>query len=96
MAKDTTVTPVYNDPAGYGSLNQTLSDARETDPSAKMDDVRQWVEKHTKRKQQLPRPSSFEANGPIMNTNLTLCVIKHLGDQDYEIATLCIDALTTY
>ena len=44
MSKEDTISKVYNDLAGYGSLKQTLQDAKEVDPSIKLDDVRQWME----------------------------------------------------
>ena len=31
---------VYYDPAGYGSMKNTLEDAKEIDPSIKLDDVK--------------------------------------------------------
>ena len=38
---------MYNDLSGFGSLKQTLEDAKEVDPSIKLDDVRRWMEKNT-------------------------------------------------
>jgi len=53
MIRQYTVSRVYNDLSGFCSLNQTLADAREVDPSIRLDDVRQWMEEITKRKQKL-------------------------------------------
>ena len=55
---------MYNDLSGFGSLKQTLADARKVDPSIKLDDARQWMAETTRRKKQLPGQNSFVANGP--------------------------------
>ena len=69
MTKEDTNSKVYNDFAGYGSLKQTPADAKEVDPSIKLDDVRQWMEDNAKRKKQLPGQSSCIGRGLIMSTN---------------------------
>ena len=59
MNKEDIIPRVYNDLSGFGSLKQTLADAKEVDPSIKLDDVRKWLEENTKRKQQLKRPKQL-------------------------------------
>ena len=39
MNKTVIIKQVYYDPAGYGSMKNTLADAREIGPSIKLDDV---------------------------------------------------------
>ena len=51
MTKQNTISRMYNDLSGFDSLKQTLADAREVDLSIRLDDVRQWMEEITKRKQ---------------------------------------------
>ena len=63
MIKEYIISRVYNDLSGFGSLTQTLQDAREIDPSIKLDDVRQLMVENTKRKKQLPGQNSCAANG---------------------------------
>ena len=63
MNKAAIVSKVYNYQTSFVPLKQTLSYAREIDPSIKMDDVRQRMEEHTKRKKQRPDPNAFVANG---------------------------------
>ena len=72
MSKHDTISKVYNDLSGFGSLKQTLQDAKEVDPSIKLDDVRQWMEENTKRKKQLPGQNSFIGNGPYHEYQLDL------------------------
>ena len=64
MNEEYIISRVYNNWSGFGSLKQTLAGAKEFDPSIKLDTVRQWMAENTKRKKQLPRQSSFVANGP--------------------------------
>ena len=73
-----TISRAYNDLSGFGSLKQTLADAKEVDPSIKVDDVKQWLEENTKRKQQLKGQNSFVANGPHHQYQLDLMCLKHL------------------
>ncbi len=40
MSKDDIISKVYFDPAGYGSINQTLQDAKKYDSSITYDDVK--------------------------------------------------------
>ena len=96
MIRQYTVSRVYNDLSGFCSLNQTLADAREVDPSIRLDDVRQWMEVHTKRKKQLPGQNSFVGNGAHHEYPLDLMCLKHLENQQYEAAMVCVDVFTKY
>ena len=92
--KDDVTSRVYNDLSGFGALKQTLQDARKVDASIKLDDVRQWMEENAKRKQQLKGRNSFVANGPYHQYQPDLMFIKHLEDQQYDTAMVCIDTFT--
>ena len=96
MIMQDTISRVYNDLRGFGLLKQPLADARDVDPSIRLDDVRRWMEENTKRKQQLKGQSSFIGNGPHHQYQLDLMYIQHLEDQQYEAAMVCIDAFTKY
>ena len=80
--------------SGFGSLKQTLADAKEVDPSIKLDDVRQWMEENTKRKKQLSGQNRFVANWNYHEYQLDLMFIKHLTDQQYDAAMVCVDVFT--
>ena len=77
-------------------IKQTLQDAKEVDPSIKLDDVRQWMEDNTKRKKQLKGQNSFVGNGAHHEYQLDLMFIKYLEDQNYEAAMVCVDVFTKY
>ena len=78
MSKASITPKIHYDPAGFASLTQTLSDAKEIDPSIKLDDVRQRMAEHTKRKKQLPGQACCVANGPHHAYQLGLMLIEHL------------------
>ena len=44
--KDKIIRDVYYSPSGYGSMRQTLDDARKKDKSIKIEDVKQWFNQH--------------------------------------------------
>ena len=54
------------------------------------------MDENTKRKNQLPGQSGFVANGVYHQYQLDLMFIKHLEDQQYEAAMVCIDVFTKY
>ena len=45
MSKDDIISKVYFDPAGYGSINETLKDAKQYDNTITYDDVKQTERK---------------------------------------------------
>ena len=50
MSKDDIISKVYFDPAGYGSINETLKDAKQYDNIITYGDVKNWKQKHTEMK----------------------------------------------
>ena len=44
--KDQIIRDVYYSPSGYGSMRQTLDDARKKEKSIKMEDVKKWFNQH--------------------------------------------------
>ena len=54
---------VYFDPSGYGSIRNTLSDAKQIDSTIKLDDVTELFAQYVEQKKQLHGTNSFVANG---------------------------------
>jgi hypothetical protein len=44
MDKNKIIEEAYNDPLGFGSIQNTLRDARKKDPTITMQDVKAWKE----------------------------------------------------
>ena len=60
--KDSIISKIYYDPAGYGSMQTTLRDARKHDKTITVEDVKKWLEEHVARKTQLKGMNSFIAH----------------------------------
>ena len=53
MDKNKVIEQVYNDPLGFGSIKNTLKDARKIDSAITLQDVIKWKENNIERKAQL-------------------------------------------
>ena len=60
--KDDTISKVYYDMGGYGSITRTLKEAREIDPSIKEIDVKKWKDTNLQRQTNLKGQNSFIAS----------------------------------
>ena len=63
MTKDEILNFIYFDPAGYGSVKQTYTEARKKNKSLTIKDVEDFIDKHVEQKQ-LRGYNSFIAHGP--------------------------------
>ena len=56
----------YNVHTGFGSIEQTLRQAREVDPGIKREDVKRFLDRHEVRQRKRPnRYNSFIPNGRL-------------------------------
>ena len=53
------IAKVYRDPGGYGSMKETLKDAKHFNKEINYDNVKDWFDKNVARKTQLRGYSSF-------------------------------------
>ena len=70
--KDAILSKIYFDPAGYGSINQTLKEAKAYDNTITYDYVKDWISRHTERKTNLSGFNSFIASGPYEEYQMDL------------------------
>ena len=94
--KDEIISNIYNDPAGYGSINNTYNDAKAKDKSIKIDDVKAWFEKNVSKKTGYKGTNSFVPPHAYYEYQSDLLFIKHLEKQEYHIGMICIDIFTKY
>ena len=87
---------VYHVLSGYGSMNETTKDAEAIDNTITFKGVKDGFANDVKSKNVPKGTNSFEANGAYQEYQLDLMFIKHLPDQNYDTAMLCIDAFTKY
>ena len=79
--KQKIISDIYNDPAGFGSKQTTLKDARQKDKSITMNDVNEFFRKHVEVKK-LPRgQNSFVAPNANYQYQLDLFF---MGREDFE------------
>ena len=69
----------------YGSIANTLKEARKVDKSIKYDDVKNWFDNKFVRKKQLSGYNSFVASYPKQEYQLVLYFVNDLGDQESKI-----------
>ena len=82
---------VYFDPAGYGSINSVLNDARNMDKTITLEDVKQWKQQNVERKTQLRGQNSFVASYPRQEYQMDLFFLSDLKDQEYPLGLLVVD-----
>ena len=95
MDHDKIIENVYNDPLGFGSIKNTLRDARKLDSTITLNDVKQWKENNIERKTQLRGYNSFVAKKPFEEFQIDLFFMPG-DDQTYNVAMLMVDIFTKY
>jgi len=96
MSKDDIISKVYFDPAGYGSINATLKDAKKYDSSITNEEVKKWKDKHTERKINLRGQNSFIAHKAAEEYQMDLMFFTDLKDPEYAQGLLMVDIFTKY
>jgi hypothetical protein len=96
MTKDDIISKVDFDPAGYGSINETLKDAKKYDITITYDDVKKWKEKHTERKTNLRGQNSFIAHHAAEEYQMDNMFFTDLKDPEYIGGLLMFDIFTKY
>ena len=66
---------VYNNPLGFGSIKNSLKDARKIDSAITLQDVIKWKESNIERKTQLKGYNSFVAHKPFEEFQIDLFFI---------------------
>ena len=70
--KDAILSRISFDPAGYGSINQTLKEAKAYDQTITFDYVKDGISRHTERKTNLKGFNSFVASEPHQEYQMDL------------------------
>ena len=58
MDKNKIIEQAYHDPLGYGSIQNTLRDARKLDSSITLDDVKKWKEANVEQTTTMIQPKN--------------------------------------
>ena len=94
--KESIIAKVYYDPSGYGSINETLKDAKKYDNTITYEDIKEWKSKNIERKTQLRGQNSFVASEPREEYQMDLMFFSDLKDPDYAQALSMVDIFTKY
>ena len=96
--KDEIISKIYYDEAGYGSIKQTYTEAKQKDKSITLDDVKKWMHKAVEQKKQLRGYNSFVAQRPKQEYQMDLLFIskKDFPNEEYIGGLLIIDIFTKF
>ena len=95
MDKNKVIEQVYNDPLGFGSIKNTLKDARKIDSTITLQDVIKWKENNIERTTPLKGYNSFVAHKPFEEFQIDLFFMPD-NNQTYNVAMLMVDIFTKY
>ena len=98
--KDKSIAKVYYDQAGYGSVANTLADARKYDPTITYADVKKWKDSRSVQKHNLRGYNSFIVDKPVEEFQMDLAFFfdlnKETDDRTYAGMLLMVDIFTKY
>ena len=92
--KNEIIKQAYYDPAGFGSLQATLKDARATDKTITLNDVKAWFNRNVEQKRNLKGYNSFVAHEPFEELQIDPCFFKDLKDKEFKGGLAMIDIFT--
>ena len=102
-AKNETISKIYNDPSGHGSIKETWQDSKIKDKTITLLDVKKWFESNTQRRKNLHGFNSYVAPRPFFEYQVDL-FFSGDWDTSEEVETkqvkpagmIMIDAFTKY
>ena len=96
MDKNEIIKKLYYDPAGFGSIQATLKDARAKDKTITLNDVKAWFKINVEQKKNLKGYNSFVANEPFEEFQVDPCFFGDLKDKEYKGGLAIIDIFSKY
>ena len=76
--KDEIIEKIYTDPAGFGSVQNTLKEVSKIDLSITKEDVKRWIEMNTHQKTNLRGYNSYVSPGPKHEYQIDLFFMSDL------------------
>ena len=98
MTKDETISKIYYDEAGYGSVKQTFLEARQKDPKITYEDVKNWLHKEVEQKKQLKGYNSYIAKETREEYQIDLFFLKasDFPNEEFVGGILAIDIFSRF
>ena len=90
---------IYTDPAGFGSVADTLKAVRKIDRSITIQEVKDWIEQNTQRKTSLTGYNSYIPPRPHHEYQVDLLFMSDLkgeGPQRSKAGMCAIDSFTKF
>jgi hypothetical protein len=87
---------MYYNPAGFGSMQATLKDAKAKDKTITLNDVKAWFKSNVEQKRNLKGYNSFVVDGPFEEFQVDPCFFGDLKDKEYKGGLVIIDIFTKY
>ena len=98
--KDEIIETNYTDPAGFGSIQNTLNEVRKIYKSITKEDVQRWIDKkNTHRRTNLRCYNSYVSPGPKHEYQVDLFFMSDLKNEEYQdckLAMCAIDSFTKF
>ena len=94
--KDTIISNIYYNEAGYGSIQTTYSDARLKNPKITLKYVKEWFAKNVGVKAQPGGTNSFIAPHAYYEYQIDLFLIVDLGKQKFKYGSICVDIFSKF
>jgi hypothetical protein len=94
--QDKIINNLYNDPVGYGSVQNTNTEARVKDKTITIKDVQSWFSNNVSKTRQPNGSNSFVAPGPYYEYQMDLLFINDLKKQKFKSGLVCIDVFTKF
>ena len=91
--KNTTISDIYFDRSGFGSIATTFKDAKAKDKSITLADVKAWFEKNVDRKRPMSGFNSFIAHYAFYEYEIDLFFITNndLKNQKFGVGMVVIE-----
>ena len=94
--KSQTISKIYFDESGFGSMKTTFDDAKKVDPTIKYNDVVESFKNNTEKKTNLKGYNSYIPTKPQDQYQADLFFKNDLPNQKYTIGFLVIDSFTKF
>ena len=88
--KNKTISKIYKDLSGFGSIKQTFEEARNKDKTITLNDVKEWKEKNIVRKTNLKGYNSYIAAEAREEYQVDPFYVN-LGEQKFKYGVLAVD-----
>ena len=96
MTKQDTISKIYYDRSGFGSVNTTYKDAKAKDSSITLNDVKEFFKNNVEQKKQLRGYNSFVAHEAYWEYQADLFFVADLEKQTYPAGLLMVDIFSKY